>query len=217
MDHRQTEERAWERLESAFKYGDCLVTISTSGEITEQQEELTGLVPCHAYAVLDIKQIQNYRLLQVKNPWSRRPWRGKFSLHDKTTPWSEELRIGLGITSLKKFEQMEKNGIFWIEFTDVRQYFKSFFLNWNPNLFSFRTVIHDIWPVNLGPKFDSYYVGSNPQYTLVIDNANKNNNKGSMWILFSRHLTVKEQAEINAKNDENDETDYFAIHVFKYI
>jgi hypothetical protein len=27
------------------------------------------------------------------------------------------------------FDEMEKNGIFWIEFKDCRRYFKSFFLN----------------------------------------------------------------------------------------
>lgn len=35
LDHRQSSERAWERLVSAFKFGDCLVTISTSDSLTK--------------------------------------------------------------------------------------------------------------------------------------------------------------------------------------
>jgi len=34
LDHRQSADRAWERLASAFKYGDCLVTISTSDSLS---------------------------------------------------------------------------------------------------------------------------------------------------------------------------------------
>lgn len=50
-------ERAWERLISASEYGDCLVTVSTSKELTEEQAERVGLFTGHAYAVLGVKQV----------------------------------------------------------------------------------------------------------------------------------------------------------------
>jgi len=109
-------------------------------------------------------------MLQVKNPWSRRPWKGRFSATDKQTRWTDGLRKALGLTSQAKFDQMARAGVFWIEFSDVRLYFKSFFLNWNPQLFAFRTVVHDCWPAAQGPANDAYYMGSNPQYTLIVDN-----------------------------------------------
>ena len=129
LDHRQSEERAWERLVSAFKYGDCLVTISTSSDMSKEDEDATGLVPGHAYSVLDVREAGILKMLQVKNPWSRRPWKGRFSSKDKTCRWTEGLRKALSLSSQKQFEAMEKNGVFWIEFGDVRKYFKSFFLN----------------------------------------------------------------------------------------
>ena len=90
----------------------------------------------------------------------------------------------------------------------------------NPQLFAFRTVLHDSWPASLGPRNDAYYVGANPQYTLTVDNdVCSGRKKGSMWLLFSRHLTVKEQTEANVcgdKGGEGDESDYFAVHVFRY-
>jgi len=40
-----------------------------------------------------------------------------------------------------------------------------------------------------------------------------------MWVLFSRHLTVKQQTENNRTGTDaeaaSDDSDYFAVHVFK--
>lgn len=65
LDHRQSAERAWERLKSAFQFGDCLTTIATSA-IEEAQSEALGLVPSHAYAVLNVKECLGKRFLLVK-------------------------------------------------------------------------------------------------------------------------------------------------------
>jgi calpain-7 len=70
-DFETAPERAWERLFSANSYGDCLITVSTSKDITEEQAEALGLVTGHAYAVLDVIQTKDgTRLLQLKNPWA---------------------------------------------------------------------------------------------------------------------------------------------------
>lgn len=70
-DFETAPERAWERLFSANSYGDCLITVSMSKDITEEQAEALGLVTGHAYAVLDVIQTKDgTRLLQLKNPWA---------------------------------------------------------------------------------------------------------------------------------------------------
>jgi calpain-7 len=70
-DFETAPERAWERLFSANSYGDCLITVSMSKDITEEQAEVLGLVTGHAYAVLDVIQTKDgTRLLQLKNPWA---------------------------------------------------------------------------------------------------------------------------------------------------
>jgi hypothetical protein len=66
--------------------------------------------------------------MQVKNPWARRPWKGRFSSIDRAS-WTPGLKKALGINSEADFDAMDKHGIFWIEFTDCRVYFTSFFLN----------------------------------------------------------------------------------------
>lgn len=127
LDHRQSEDRAWERLVSAHKFGDCLVTIATGEALTAEEQDATGLVPGHAYAVLDVREAGILKMLQVKNPWARRPWKGRFSGRDRAR-WTEGLKKALNVTT-KDFDDMDAHGIFWIEFSDCRKYFKSFFLN----------------------------------------------------------------------------------------
>lgn len=66
LDHRQSAERAWERLQSAFRFGDCLTTIATSASLGEKEAEALGLVPGHAYAVLDVRECLGKRFLLVR-------------------------------------------------------------------------------------------------------------------------------------------------------
>ena len=102
----------------------------------------------------------------MKNPWAKRAWKGRFSALD-TVNWTPVLRASLAISDTE-FHSMSSKGIFFIEFQDCRKYFKGFFLNWNPKLFSFRYSLHAAWPASQGPRNDNYYVGDNPQYSLTV-------------------------------------------------
>lgn len=86
-------DRTWERMRSGVHYGDCLITIAT-GPLSAEEEERWGLVPEHAYAVLDVREHGGTRLLQVKNPWSHSRWRGPYSVED-AAKWTPELRAAL--------------------------------------------------------------------------------------------------------------------------
>lgn len=52
----------FDRLETALAHGRCLITVAT-GELTDDQGERTGLVPSHAYAVLNLREINVSRYL----------------------------------------------------------------------------------------------------------------------------------------------------------
>lgn len=121
-----------------IKYGDVLVTIAT-GDMTEEEATELGLVPTHAYAVIDIKNVMGKRLMQVKNPWSHKRWRGPYS-HLDTNVWTDQLKSMLNFDP----DIAEKNddGIFWIDFESVCGHFTSIHLNWNPELFTHRWVLH---------------------------------------------------------------------------
>ena len=91
----------------------------------------------------------------------------------------------------------------------------------NPALFRCRDTIHGMWPSSQGPRNDTYYVGDNPQYTLIVNDpvaANVMSGKAtsqsaigtkSVWILLSRHVMLKDQ-----DNSDND-ADFLTVHVYK--
>lgn len=79
------------------------------------------------------------RFMQVKNPWSHKRWCGPYS-HLDTTRWTSELMDALNFDP-SVAEQID-DGIFWIDFDSVCGYFTSIHLNWNPELFTHRWVLH---------------------------------------------------------------------------
>ena len=50
----------------------------------------------HAYAVLDVQQVDRVRLLQVKNPWAHKRWKGAYSARD-TQRWTPFLKSRLRV------------------------------------------------------------------------------------------------------------------------
>ncbi|KAF9420194.1 calpain 7, partial [Entomortierella beljakovae] len=190
-------EKQWKRMTSGQKNGVALVTIAT-GSMTDEVADRLGLVPTHAYAVLDLKEVQGLRLLQVKNPWSHKRWKGPFS-HLDADHWTEELKKELNFDQFAALKN--DDGIFWIDYDSVCSTFDTIHINWNLETLNYRAVIHAPWPCNYGPKRDNYNLGYNPQFTL------KTNVRGSrpcgIWLLLSKHIT---------KTEEN--TDYITCHVY---
>mmetsp|Transcript_457 Transcript_457/g.1167 ORF Transcript_457/g.1167 Transcript_457/m.1167 type:complete len:935 (-) Transcript_457:685-3489(-) len=199
-------DRAWERLFSAYSFGDCLITVSTSRDIAEKEADALGLVTGHAYAVLDVVQsLSGLKLLQLKNPWACKGWTGKFSPHDKTSWRDRSLRSEL------KYDPVEAakhdDGVFWISWDDVLLYFRNLQLSWNPKLFSYRFTTHGMWPVKQGPEIDVFNIGENPQYIMVLSDKTVLK-KPTIWILISRHVSKQEQ-------EGADIDDFLTIHLLR--
>ncbi|KAK0174924.1 hypothetical protein PV327_010631 [Microctonus hyperodae] len=164
-----------------FHTGNVLVTVAT-GELSDSVADTTGLVPTHAYAVLDVRLIDNKKLLQLKNPWSHLRWHGNFSEHDQQH-WTPQLKRALDYDpdSASQYD----NGIFWIDYDSICHFFDVFYLNWNPGLFKYTYCIHQMWKAGLGPIKDAYNIGDNPQFSLNV----QPNISGAVWILLTRHIT----------------------------
>ena len=102
-------------------------------------------------------------------------------------------------------------GVFWIDYASVQRHFRGLFMNWNPELFSHREAVHRHWPVSIGPKNDTYNVGYNPQYSLIVrvppghKKGGAAQRLGSVWILLTRHIVNK---------DTISERDYMTLHVY---
>ncbi|XP_041421969.1 calpain-7 isoform X3 [Xenopus laevis] len=131
-------ESTFRMLYQRFHKGDVLITTAT-GVMTEEEGEKRGLVPTHAYAVLDIREYKSLRFLQLKNPWSHLRWKGRFCEKDERS-WTPELQKFLNFDP--RTAQKIDNGIFWITWEDLCQYYDVIYLSWNPSLFKESTCIH---------------------------------------------------------------------------
>ncbi len=211
LDHRQSAERAWERLKSASELGDCLTTVATSA-LGEAEAEALGLVPTHAYAVLAVKEVLGgQRFLLLKNPWRRKAWHGPYCAADQAR-WTPALCQALGYDP--RAAQRADDGVFWVSWADVRRYFGSIFLNWRPGLFAHRTVTHALWPQSQGPRNDMFSYAQNPQYILRVDKAaGPTRDPASVWLLLSRHVTQSRDEKGDGAGEEGG--DYLTLHVYK--
>ena len=204
-------QRLWERMVSATKYGDCLITVAT-GDMTDAEGERLGLVPTHAYAVLQVREVGGVRLLQLKNPWARIRWKGSYSAHD-TQRWTAALREELQYEPTQAL-QMD-NGIFWIDYGNMLKHYKGVYSNWNPALFRHHSSTHGQWPKRAAANAnDSKNIGANPQYGLRLSVSAEQVGAGrsaAVWLLLSRHA----QRGASATHGEEGKDDYLTVHVFK--
>ncbi|CAM9344591.1 unnamed protein product [Lampetra planeri] len=168
-----------------FHRGDVLITTAT-GVMTEEEGERWGLVPTHAYAVLDIREYKNMRFLQLKNPWSHLRWKGRYSERDEKN-WTPDLLKYLNFDpkTAKKFD----NGVFWIAWEDLCQYYDVIYLSWSPALFKESFCIHSSWDGKQGPVKDVYSLANNPQFKLEVQCPTGG---AAVWVLLTRHITDKE-------------------------
>nr|CDS34890.2 calpain (C02 family) [Hymenolepis microstoma] len=194
-------DKEFRRLETRFHQGHCLVTVAT-GMLTPEVEERSGLVPTHAYALLDLRQVNNTRLFLLKNPWSKTRWKGNFSSQD-TKNWTPEMQKALNY-DLNSAQYVD-NGVFWIDYKSFLYFFDVFYINWNPELFPYTTCIHSEWSASEGPKKDVYSFANNPQYTLQVQAKSQ----APVWVLLTRHITNK--------NDFAHNNEFIGLVVYKDI
>lgn len=190
-------DNVFEMLRTRLERGDLLVTVAT-GELSDADADRTGLVPSHAYAVLDVKLAKDVKLLKLKNPWSHLRWRGNYSELD-IGHWTPKLRSLLHYDpdSAAQYD----NGVFWIDYNSILKFFDVLYLSWNPGLFHFTYCIHQKWDAGNGPVKDVYNIGENPQFSLHVQG------KGAIWLLLTRHITQIE--------DFSDNKEYIAVLVYK--
>ncbi|XP_039593575.1 calpain-7 [Polypterus senegalus] len=180
-----SKDNTFRMLYQRFHKGHVLITTAT-GVMTEEEGERWGLVPTHAYAVLDIREYKAYRFLQLKNPWSHLRWKGRFSERDAKS-WTPELLKYLNFDP--KTAQKFDNGVFWITWEDLCQYYDVIYLSWSPALFKESSCIHSTWDAKQGPVKDAYSLANNPQYRLEVQCPPGG---AAVWVLLTRHITDKD-------------------------
>lgn len=109
----------WATMSSA-RDAKFLMTCATGRD--ESLRETVGLVPNHAYSLMDVYDVTTdsgsmVRLLKVRNPHAKTKWRGDWS---ETSPlWTVALRSQVG------FHTGDTAGVFMIAFTDFLRLFET--------------------------------------------------------------------------------------------
>lgn len=200
------EEFQWTRLYQNFKSGALLFTVSTAADMPPSAVKL-GLATGHAYAVLDMQEVEKERVLLLRNPWGKQEWLGKFGKHD-TSEISMDVRKGFELT-----REQEEMGCFCIAYEDLVQCFDQCSLSWNPYMLYRTAEGKPRRPIRIACHGTFDYTKSTalmPQLHIGVVDAPR---RTRMHLILSRHIT--DVAEFGRQYDKNDETTpYLALKVY---
>lgn len=137
----------WEKLLESVE-NKYLIAASSNGSSDSIQTDL-GIVQGHAYAVLDVEEIEGIRLIQLRNPWGDSEWKGEWSDYDDVN-WTENRKRKIDDLQRAKGHDPIRIGVidgaFWMTVSDFLANYVSLSIvriyeypNWH------RTTIHGRW------------------------------------------------------------------------
>uniref|UniRef100_M8C6S9 Protein DEFECTIVE KERNEL 1 n=1 Tax=Aegilops tauschii TaxID=37682 RepID=M8C6S9_AEGTA len=151
--------RLWSQLLHFNQEGFLLGAGSPSG--SDAHISSSGIVQGHAYSILQIREVDGHKLVQIRNPWANEvEWNGPWS--DSSQEWTERIKHKL------KHVPQSKNGVFWMSWQDFQIHFRSIYVCrvYPPEM---RYSVHGQWRgYSAGgcQDYDSWH--QNPQYRLRV-------------------------------------------------
>nr|CAB3501081.1 unnamed protein product [Digitaria exilis] len=151
--------RLWSQLLYFKQEGFLLGAGSPSG--SDVHISSSGIVQGHAYSILQVREVDGHKLIQIRNPWANEvEWNGPWS--DSSPEWTERMKHKL------MHVPQSKNGVFWMSWQDFQIHFRSIYVCrvYPPEM---RYSVHGQWRgYSAGgcQDFDSWH--QNPQYRLRV-------------------------------------------------
>jgi len=187
----------WDRLYTNFKEGNIMVCFGTSEFKDGQQKEgsevyissSTNLISVHSYSVLDVVESSDKKVMKCKNPWGH------------TVPFynSRISRKSYDNFEEKRDSKEAENGIFWIEWENICNYFSYIYLNWNPEIYSYKYSFSSRFKnFKSQSKFydEVYSLEHNTQYVITIPEHKED---FEMRVMLSRHINQLENKDISKR------------------
>ncbi|KAH6559054.1 hypothetical protein KP509_1Z029900 [Ceratopteris richardii] len=149
--------RLWSQLLSFKQQGFLLGAGSPAG--SDAHVSSSGIVQGHAYSVLQVREVDGHKLIQVRNPWANEvEWNGPWS--DLSNEWSDRMKHKL------KYSPQAQDGVFWMSWEDFQLHFCSIYVCriYPPEM---RYSIRGQWRSHSAGGCQDYYSWHlNPQFRL---------------------------------------------------
>uniref|UniRef100_A0A5B6ZBC6 Protein DEFECTIVE KERNEL 1 n=1 Tax=Davidia involucrata TaxID=16924 RepID=A0A5B6ZBC6_DAVIN len=111
--------RLWSQLLRFKQEGFLLGAGSPSG--SDVHISSSGIVQGHAYSLLQVREVDGHKLVQIRNPWANEvEWNGPWS--DSSPEWTDRMKHKL------KLVPQSKDGIFWMSWQDFQIHFRSIYV-----------------------------------------------------------------------------------------
>ncbi|KAJ4971714.1 hypothetical protein NE237_004813 [Protea cynaroides] len=111
--------RLWSQLLRFKQEGFLLGAGSPSG--SDVHILSSGIVQGHGYSLLQVREVDGYKLVQIQNPWANEvEWNGPWS--DSSPEWTDRMKYKL------KYVPQSKDGIFWMSWQDFQIHFRSIYV-----------------------------------------------------------------------------------------
>ncbi|KAI4317449.1 hypothetical protein L6164_025316 [Bauhinia variegata] len=111
--------RLWSQLLRFKQEGFLLGAGSPSG--SDVHISSSGIVQGHAYSILQVRDVDGHKLVQIRNPWANEvEWNGPWS--DSSPEWTDRMKHKL------KHVPQSKDGIFWMSWQDFQIHFRSIYV-----------------------------------------------------------------------------------------
>lgn len=206
----------WNIIKSSF---DAKYIICTNTEEIDESNG-NGLFKFHAYALLDLFEYNEVKLLKLRNPWGDKRWKGKYG-DIESKEWTSDMRIAANANDLQ-------SGSFYIEISDYVKYFPwSFYSKYNESYhYKYlkyqinvevsetnqicRTILDSKTSMNENDIFKNKVnrVGNHSHYyydnQLNVENVSLNNSKILTLNSNTNKLKKETDKKIDGKNDKNN-------------
>ena len=77
-----------------------------------------GLIPFHAYTILDVIPYKENHFVKIRNPWAETEWKGHWNDHDPQ--WTSKMKKALN------FDKVADDGVFFMEYNEFIHFFSTF-------------------------------------------------------------------------------------------
>ena len=178
----------WKTLLQYRDSGYLMGAGSPSGSDSAANASSLGIVQGHAYALLDVQECDDHKLVKLRNPWGRFEWKGAWG--DDDPKWTERMKKKLNLVKAD-------DGVFWMDFIDFTSNFEEVYVcrffdggNWI-------TIpqIEDEWKgVTAGGCSNYPTVGNNPQWSIKLNT----NTPANIVINLSQEDTRGSNKELSA-------------------